>query len=32
MEEERLIRGELFNAVIDLVILIMRNREKRHQQ
>jgi hypothetical protein len=31
MEEERMINGEMFKAVIDLTLLIMSSRRRRFQ-
>jgi len=32
MEEERIIRGEMFVAVVDLTLLIIRNRDRRRRR
>jgi len=31
MEEERIIRGEMFGAIVNLTILIMRERRRRRR-
>jgi hypothetical protein len=32
MEEERIIRGEMFGAIVDLTILIMHSRDRRRRR